>query len=66
MKFKTFCEFFASIESNPGQIVNDFTVADYLGARLHIKECEKCTDCADRVNARYPDGDEGEVPIGLN
>ena len=54
MKFKTFCEFFAAIESDPKAEINDFTIGDYLKAKNHVQECQECSDSCDRVLAKAP------------
>ncbi len=54
MKFDNFCDFFAAIEANPTAIVEEFTIRDYLNARMHIETCQKCKDSADRVLAKAP------------
>lgn len=66
MKFKDYCEFFAQIEKDPHALVEDFTVRNYLEARAHIQECEKCIELADRVLKDRPhDHDEG-IHLSLN
>ena len=54
MKFDNFCDFFAQIEADPSAIIKDFTVRDYLNARMHIQGCEQCKERQDRVLAKSP------------
>ena len=65
MKYSTFCEFFEAIEKDPTQVVEDFTVRDYLGARQHVKTCQQCIDSSDRVIARAPK-DENHIGFHRN
>ncbi len=66
MKWSSFCEFFASIEADPEQIVTDFTIGDYLGARIHLQKCVKCVEAADRIEAKNPDKGDDTGTIGFN
>ena len=48
-----YCEFISNIEKDPEAIVSDLTVRDYLLLRMHIRECSKCYESAERVNEKY-------------
>ncbi len=65
MKFDKICEFFERIEKDPSAIVNNMTVRDYLMAKAHIYECQKCSDSVDRVLAKHKHEGDGNT-IGFN
>lgn len=63
--FDEWCKWFADIEKDPTAPVVGVTLRTLLLARVHLAECQPCSDSYDRVMAKAPPEDP-RPRIGFN